>query len=102
MLTLQVREAKTLHAKTIGLLNKKEAEPLLIRTRWGIHTFGMKYPIDVIILDNENRVAQLKKNLKPNSLFVWNPKFEHVLELPSNTIETKKIKKGQIIELVIV
>ena len=31
-----------------------------------IHTFGMKYPIDVYFLDKNNEVAAIIKNLEPN------------------------------------
>jgi uncharacterized membrane protein (UPF0127 family) len=72
--------------QSLGLLRYKTPKAMLFKTRWGIHTLGMKYAIDILILDKENRVVKFKENLKPNNLFVWNPQFETVLELPSGTI----------------
>jgi len=88
---IHVKEVTSLWEKSQGLLGSKKPHPLLLRTRFGIHTFGMKFPIDVIILDKENRVVALRKNVKPNRLYFWNPMYNTVLELPLGTIEEKKI-----------
>ncbi|HSD98620.1 MAG TPA: DUF192 domain-containing protein [Patescibacteria group bacterium] len=74
-----------------GLLFSKKPKPILFQTRWGIHTFGMKYPIDVVIVDKKNIVQKIKQGLRPNRFFFWNPCFDKVLELPSGTIEHLKI-----------
>lgn len=66
----------------------------MFRTRFGIHTFGMHYPIDVIILDKQQIVVHLKENLMPNRLYFWNPKYSIVIELPKETIKKKKISLG--------
>ena len=76
--------------QSLGLLKYKKPRAILFKTRFGIHTIGMKYAIDVLILDKNNKVAAIKKNLKPNKIFLWNPKFQTVIELPSGTIEKTK------------
>lgn len=80
--------------KSKGLIGKKVAEPILIQTHFGIHTIGLKFPIDVVILDDNFTVVKLRYNLKPFHIFLWNPKYKKVLELPVGTIEKKKIKIG--------
>lgn len=85
--------------KTIGLLNFDKAIPLYFQTRFGIHTFGLKFPIDVLILDNNNMVVRLTENLKPNKIFLWLPKYNKVIELPAGEIKRKKIKLEQTIKL---
>ena len=99
MITLQVREALNIVDKIIGLIGKKDFQPLLIRTRFGIHTVGMRVPIDVMILDNKNKVVSFRKNLSQNKLFFWNPKYNTVIELPFGFIEKKKIAIGQRINI---
>lgn len=94
MLQLTVKEAKTLAEKTKGLLGTSKPYPLSFQTRWGIHTFGMKYPIDIVILDKQNTVVALKKNVKPNRIFLWNPRYKQVVELPAGTIQEQKITRG--------
>ena len=94
-----VRVAKTLTEKTIGLLKSKTPEVLFLKTRFGIHTFSMKYAIDVIILDKHNTVVKLKASLAPNSIFLWNPRYDSVLEFPEGIIEKAHIAVGDVIEL---
>lgn len=88
---LQVFVANTWKEKTLGLLRYKKPESLLLRTRFGIHTFGLTYPIDVLVLNKHHRVIALKERLKPNRVFFWNPKYNAVVELPQGTIAQKKI-----------
>jgi uncharacterized membrane protein (UPF0127 family) len=94
MQTVKVKQAKTIWEQTKGLLGTSQPYPLLLKTRWGIHTFGMKYPIDVIILDDQNKIKKLKEHLQPNQLFLWNPVYQHVLELPSGFIQVNKLSQG--------
>lgn len=95
MHTITVTKATNLFLKIKGLLGTNQPYALLLKTRWGIHTFGMHYAIDVIILDKTNKIVNLKQNLKPNQVFVWNPKYDTVLELPEGYIREKKLKIGE-------
>jgi uncharacterized protein len=81
---------KTFLDQSLGLIKYKTPVAMLLKTRYGIHTIGMKYTIDVLILDKQNRVVVTKVNLKPNRIFVWNLKYETVLELPHGTINKTK------------
>lgn len=92
MITLFVKKARNLKEKVIGIIGKDKPTSLLIKTRFGIHTFGLKYPIDVLILDKCNKIVSLKKNLMPGRIFLWNPTYDKVLEAPVGTIDKKKIK----------
>jgi hypothetical protein len=75
--------ANSLIDKTVGLIGKEknEASSLYFQTRWGIHTFGMKFPITVIVCDNNFIVKKIIKNLQSNSFFFWNPKYKNIFEL---------------------
>ena len=89
-------EISEVRAPAIG---KKHAHPVTFKTRFGIHTFGLKFPIDVLILNSKNRVVVLKKEMKPNRMFVWPLKYETVVELPGGEIERRKINTGNHIVL---
>jgi len=95
--TLQVHKIPKILAWK-GLIGSKP-QPILFKTRFGIHTIGVRYPIDVIILDRKNIVQKIKEGLQPNSLFFWNPSFNKVVELPHGTIKDKKLKINQKIAL---
>jgi|SRR5581483_3194847 len=99
MITLKVKLANSFLDKSIGLLNAKKPFPLLLKTRFGIHTFGMKYPIDVIVLNNQNSVVSLKEQLKPQSIYFWNIFFNTIIELPAGTVKKEKITRGSLIKL---
>jgi len=91
MITLKVRKAVGWKESMKGLLGRPKGTYLLLKTRFGIHTFGMKYPIDVVVVDDKNTVQVLKSNLKPNQIFLWNPKWDTVLELPEGFISKNNI-----------
>ncbi len=94
MVDLKVKRLETLKEKTIGLIGRESIAPIIFETRFGIHTFGLKLPIDVLILDNQKKVAVLKESLSPNRIFLWSPRYKIVLELPTGTIKKHNIKKG--------
>lgn len=99
VIKLFAKEAKNLKEKIQGLIGKEKPYALMIKTRFGIHTFGLKFPIDVLILDKKNKVMVVKNNLMPKRIFVWNPLFEKVIELPKGTIEKKAIKINMTIDI---
>ncbi|MBI3985187.1 MAG: DUF192 domain-containing protein [Candidatus Levybacteria bacterium] len=94
---LKVIQLKSLWDKTFGAIRFKD-KILSFKTRFGIHSFFLKAPLDVVILDKEKRVVKIKENLLPNRLFFWNPKHSQVLELPSGFIEKLRLKVGHIVE----
>ena len=96
---IKVKLLKSIREKTFGLLLFDSIQPVLFKTRFGIHTFGMNFPIDVIIINKDNVVARIKENLLPNRIFVWPPQFNKVIELPANYIRKQNIKIGDKLEL---
>lgn len=99
MVTIQAAHAQSIYKKTLGLIGKREIEPLLIKTRWGIHTIGLRYRIDVVVLDKSCMVVKLSQGLRPNRVFFWNPVHSYILELPEGMIKNKGIRKGGRIKL---
>lgn len=85
--------------KIKGLLGKKTPQAIVFNTRFGIHTFFLKFPIDIIILDKNKKVSALKKRLKPNRVFFWNIKFDTVIELTNGSVEKSRTEIGDTILL---
>ena len=77
-----------------GLIGEKKSKTIVFETRFGIHTFFMKFPIDVSILNESNEVVALKGEMKPNRIFVWNPKHKLVTELPTGTLRKTQTEVG--------
>jgi len=90
---------KSFFDKAFGLLIPSNPRNMLFKTRFGIHTFFMKENIDLIVLDKKNRVVSLKINVKPNRIFLWNPRFDTILELPNGTIKKSKTEIGDELSL---
>lgn len=81
-------------AEAAGLIGVKKAYSLILKTRFGIHTFGVRFPIDVLILDDSGKVVGIKENLKPLRFFIWDPKYDTVVEMPAGTIRKTKTSAG--------
>lgn len=90
---VKVREAKNIFEKSLGLMFKNNPEPLYFETRWGIHTFFIKKPLIVVILDHSNAIVRIK-TMMPNRIYFWNPKYKRVVELPQKKDKQTKIKVG--------
>ena len=94
MVNFSVKHLTTWYEKTRGLIGYKKLVPVCIDTRFGIHTFGVRKPIDIVILDKDNNVQQYREHVLPNRFVFWNIAYPRVLELPTGMIEDKKIKFG--------
>ncbi|KKR78312.1 MAG: hypothetical protein UU23_C0001G0076 [Candidatus Curtissbacteria bacterium GW2011_GWA1_40_9] len=93
ILTNNLKEAKSLPDKLLGLHKKTNPRSLLFKTRFGIHTFFLAKSIDVLVLNKKNKVS-IAKTIQPNRIFIYNPCYSIVIELPAGTIRKSKIQKG--------
>ncbi len=84
--------------KIIGLIGKDKNEIVIFKTRFGIHTFFLKFPIDLVIASKNNRAVFIKKSVKPGRFVFWNPKYNTVIEMPEGTIEKLDINLGSILK----
>lgn len=72
-----------------GLLGKRglrEGEGLLIDPCPAVHTYGMRFPIDVALLDERGRVLSLHPELAPGRRTGWSRGGRYALELPPGTL----------------
>lgn len=84
--------------KFIGLMGREKAKTVIFKTKFGIHTFFVKFPIDVILVDKNKKVVVAKKYLDPNRIVIWNIRYDTVIELPAGSIKNSKTKKGDILD----
>jgi hypothetical protein len=95
-LNIPVILLKSLKDKSVGVIGKDKESAFLIETRFGIHSFLVDRPLDILILDRGGKVVKLKRGFPPNRLFFWNPKFSFVIEAPEGVIEKLGLEKGNI------
>jgi uncharacterized membrane protein (UPF0127 family) len=63
-----------------------------------IHTFFMKFPIDVLFLDADHKVERVIEDLRPWRLSAWVPAARGVLELKGGVLKGS-VKVGDRIEM---
>jgi uncharacterized protein len=73
---------------------------LWISPSHGVHTFAMRFPIDVIYLDRDRNVIHLEQNLKPWRVAPVQLRAASVLELPAGTLHSTSTGAGDEIEIV--
>ncbi len=80
-----------------GLLGRKdfkEGEALIIKPCNSIHTFFMRFPIDVLFVAQDNRIIKAISYLGPFRLtsIYFNASF--AIELPAGTIQSTSTQQG--------
>jgi len=84
-----VAVADTRASRAVGLLNRTGLEPgegLWIVPSRGIHTWWMRFPIDILALDERGVVIDQVANLRPWRIRLPRRGTAGVLELPVGTV----------------
>ena len=79
--------------------NFRAGQGLWITPCKGVHTWGMRFPIDVLYLDREKVVVHLEQNLRPWRFAPVRRKAASVLELPGKTVSMTGTSVGDHIEI---
>lgn len=87
--------------RTKGLLGRKSLEPgegMWIVPCEAVHTFGMRFPIDLVYLDRKHRVKKVRSNVVPWRLSAC-LSAHSIIELPSGTIGETLTQTGDLLEI---
>ncbi|MFF7728200.1 DUF192 domain-containing protein [Streptomyces sp. NPDC008001] len=86
--------AASYRARTRGLLGRDGIEGALLLTPAGsVHTFRMRFPIDVAYLDRKLRVLSVR-TMKPGRLGAPRLRSRHVLEAEAGAMEKWGVRAG--------
>lgn len=80
-----VRWARTTLERSKGLLGKPKLQPgqaLVFERGRQVHTFGMRYPIDVVFCDRAWTIVHVAR-MRPMRVGRWVRKARYVIELPN-------------------
>ncbi len=94
----QVEPALTWRRRLKGLLGRRElprGRALYLEPCAQVHTFFMKFPIDVVFVDERGVVVGLEPELRPWRMSAYYPAAAGALELPAGTIEASDLREGQ-------
>lgn len=95
---------KTFLSKTIGLMFSRKIEDYGLifhfekEEKISLHMFFVLYPIDVLFLDKNKKIIEIKRNFRPFGIFEPKEKSKFIIELPSNS--TRGTRIGDTIEFV--
>jgi uncharacterized membrane protein (UPF0127 family) len=97
----KVAVAATHAERAVGLLSRTELEPgeaLWIVPSRGVHTWGMRFAIDIVALDDRGVVIDQVASLKPWRIRLPRRGTAGVLELPTGTLTASGTAIGHRIE----
>lgn len=92
-----IEVAATIRSRLRGLLGRcclNRGGGLFITPCSGVHTWGMRFPIDVVALDSRMRVVEAREHLGSFRIAAVGWKTGCVLELPEGTIRQSQIEVG--------
>jgi len=101
-LAFRVNVADSVAGRLIGLLGRRALKPdsgVWIYPANAIHTIGMLFSFDVVMIDKNFKVVSVKEMVKPFRVILPKLRAESVIELPAHTIFRSRTEIGD--ELVI-
>ncbi len=103
-LATRVTLAATHWSRFVGLMCTTAAEfrsgdGLWIVPCRGVHSFAMKFPIDVLYLDDRKCVVHIEEGLRPWRVAKVSLRTVSVLELPADTLRSSRTAVGDEIDI---
>ena len=96
-LSFRVRVADSFLSRMIGLLGKRSLKPdggVWIAPANSIHTVGMLFSFDLVMIDRDFRVVNVKEMVRPFRIVLPKLRAESVLELPAHTVFRSRTEIG--------
>lgn len=96
-----IRVADTALNRIVGLLGESEIVPgdgLLIVPCQGVHTWGMLFPIDIVVLDGEWNVLAIRRRMRQFRMTRVFWRAAAVLELPVGVLDSTSTLVGDSLE----
>lgn len=97
VVALRVSAATTRVERAIGLLTRSGLQPgdaMWISPSRGVHTWGMRFAIDLVALDAAGTVVDRVVGMRPWRLRLPRPRVVGVLELPEGSLERSDTQLG--------
>ena len=96
-LSFRVEVKDSVWGRLTGLLGKRSLPPdggAWIVPANAIHTIGMWFSFDLVLMDKNFKVVGLRELVRPFRITMPNPKAESVLELPAHSIFRSRTQIG--------
>ena len=92
---MEYKVCKNVLSKARGLMFSRKRNLMFVfdkEQRIALHMFFVFFPIDVLFLDKNKRIVEIKKDFKPFTFYKSKKKAKYVVEL----VEKHNYKIGQI------
>ena len=96
-LAFRVNVADSILGRLIGLLGRRSLKPdsgVWIVPANAIHTIGMMFSFDVVMIDKNFKVVSVKELVRPFRVVMPKLRAESVIELPAHTIFRSRTEIG--------
>ena len=99
---LKISTARSRKARMLGLLGTDELDgntALHISPCSSVHTLGMRYSIDLIFLDKQNRIVHISEDIKPNKFASAGKDVHSIIECAAGTAVKLDIAVGDELQI---
>ena len=100
ILARNAHTANTFVSRFLGLMFRASFgryDALVLSPCGSVHTFFMRFAIDVVCTDEAGRVVGMFRNMKPWKVFAPRLKAQTTIELPPHTIRRSRVEPGDVI-----
>ncbi|MEA2037925.1 MAG: DUF192 domain-containing protein [Nanoarchaeota archaeon] len=100
-LSREVDICRSILSKSLGLMFSKIGKSLVFifdkEKIISLHMFFVFYPIDVLFLDRNKKIVEIKENFKPFKFYLPKKRAKFVVELPYGIVKKTRTQIGDII-----
>ena len=85
------------HERLFGLMGRRPLGPgqaMFLNPCSSIHTWFMRFPLDLIFLDAEGRIVRIVRHVKPWRMVWGGPRAASVVELASGWLAPDAVRLG--------
>ena len=94
----EIKLCKNPFSKALGLMFSKKSKKIIFvfdkEKIISLHMFFVFYPIDVLFLNKNKKVVQIKENFRPFRIMIAKKPAKYIIELPNKTIKKTNTELG--------
>src|SRR3989338_2820298 len=94
ILAQEAKLCKSPLSKAFGLMFSTKARALIFEFSkekiFQLHMFFVFYPIDVLFMDKNKKVVEIKQDFRPFTFYTPKSKAQYIIELPNGTVTDRK------------
>ena len=98
MVGKNAKACKSIFSKAMGLMFSKKPKTLVFIFKKEkiipLHMLFVFFPIDILFLDKDKEIVEIKESLKPFSFYTPKKKAMYIIELPEGAIKETKTGVG--------